>query len=135
LKSENLIIIPNKSIENALINKNIIMIVNDSENDDSSVDVLKNMAKALKMDFENDIHLQVLLDQEKYNISKLLRGQIVLIAFGIDASRLSLQIEEKLYKIFTLGESRIILTDKINTLDKPRKIKLWQLLQQVFPQN
>jgi hypothetical protein len=133
LKSENLIIIPNKITEILPSDKKIIMVINESENNDSFQDVLKNMAKALKMDFENHIYLLVLADEEKCNISQPIRAAKALISFGVDASRLSLQIEQKPYKIYTLGENRIIITDKISLLDKQRKMVLWQLLQQIFP--
>ena len=115
----------------------LIFVVADKNFEDDHEAMLKNIAKALNLNYDVDVELLKLKTEEKIKTGLLLKNSKSLVSFGLHPSSLCLNLDLKPYRILYLESSQIVFVEQISKIkdDKEKKMKLWAILQKMFPQN
>jgi len=93
--------------------------------------VLKAIIKAIKKDFEKDVLVLVLESGQSVSLSAQLQKFTDLIFFGVNPNRVNLNINAKMYKIFSFEKQILFISHPLTAIakDVEKKKILWSLLQ------
>jgi hypothetical protein len=113
-------------------NAKILILIEKEDGKEEYLTLLKNIIKALKMDFEKECELYILSENE--NIGSLCSQYANIIFFGIDLNHYEVNGIYKMHKIYEFGLGKYLLTHKLKdlTLDQQKKSQLWKVLQNMF---
>lgn len=124
--------IPQKQVNN-LPKKQVLIIIKSSENTPGNIDLLKNIIKALKIDFDTQVHV-IEMDENDMILKSIPDTFQQILLFGIEYSKLGFHLDSIHYKINQLVNFRVILSHGLNelTADQNKKGQLWKALQLMF---
>ncbi|MCX2478904.1 hypothetical protein OQY15_07360 [Pedobacter sp. MC2016-15] len=115
--------------------KNVLILVNDSENDVSSEsgrELLRNLVKAMQLT-ANDFALLNYFNYSHVKFEELSTffSSTLVLAFGVSPAQLGL-IDQPQHSIGTQGEIKLVFTGRLDLLsaDQEGKKKLWSSLKQ-----
>ena len=124
--------IPKMQVNN-LPKKQVLVFIKSEENEVKNIELLKNIIKALKIDFDEQVFLCELKD-ENYIIKYIPDTYTQLISFGIDFEKIGFHLDPTPYKIYKFEKYKVILSHSLNELntDQNKKGQLWKSLQLMF---
>lgn len=124
--------IPEKQVNN-LPKKQVLIIIKSSENHAGNLDLLKNIIKALKIDFDTQVHLLELEDSDML-LKSIPDSFHKILLFGIEYTKLGFHLDPIHYKINQLANFRMLMSHGLNDLsaDQNKKGQLWKALQLMF---
>jgi hypothetical protein len=113
--------------------KPIIVIMKSEDNKPYLLDLLKNIIKALKYNFEEDVYLHV-HDERSFLLKNIPNNCHYLLSFGVNFEEINLNINQTEYYIHKLDKIKIIYAPQLEELhkDQNKKSKLWKSLQLMF---
>lgn len=113
-------------------NAKVLLLIEKEDGKEEYLNLLKNIIKALKMDFDNDCELYILPENE--NIGSFCAQYQNIIFFGINLSSFEVNGIYKIHKIYEFGLGRYLQTYKLKDLsgDQVKKSQLWKVLQNMF---
>ncbi len=115
---------------------NVLVVLRDNDYNEEEAKLLKKIINATGTDFEKEIILLKLKDEESIYLFDVLTSLKVnqVIVFGLNSNALGLNLIPKKYEIFSVSGQNVLLSDSLNVLlkDEQSKKSLWQSLKIFF---
>jgi DNA polymerase III psi subunit len=116
--------------------KNVLVAVSSKDFNEKTEMLLKNILKAVSCNFPDDVTLILLKKDESICIKQLIDSykSKYLLAFGLSANKLSLNIEKKVNHVFHISSTQMLLSPSLQTLiqNRDKKVYLWNQLKKMF---
>ncbi|HPN72298.1 MAG TPA: hypothetical protein PLZ32_22405 [Saprospiraceae bacterium] len=95
---------------------------------------LAAISKAIKLTFDQDVAVVVLEKDQKISLGEALVKFDVVIYFGVNPEHTGLNIDAKLYRIFSMERVQLLIAHNLIDIagDKNKKLYLWKCLQMLF---
>lgn len=124
--------LPLQDIEN-LPDKPLLIIIEKGENSENLMNLLKNIIKALKIDFESSCHV---LEHPGSTIHLKNPGKALenILLFGVGYEAIGFHLKSEEFKIYTMDKFKLLLAPALSVLEKDqqKKATLWKWLQVMF---
>lgn len=136
--TQSVFIIPEIHADNVSISgpdtSSILCIVNAKEYGAPQENLLKKMMSAVNLSLESDVMLMNLDEGQIINPAMLQLDYRIIIVFGSDPARVSLNICYKPYHICPLDQRRALFCDALTVLEssQDKKKQLWEALKNLF---
>jgi hypothetical protein len=129
------IIIPLKETRIAASGKHTLIILQkDDYQNEVAQKTLGGIAKALGLNFENDIELFLFDKENPTNIASSLGNFKKVLIFGVNPKAIGLQMDAKIYKIFSFEAFSLLVAHPVTKIAEDIKTKqiLWKILQTMY---
>jgi hypothetical protein len=133
LKDE--VIVPLKSITFPKSEKSTLVVIQTEDYQNEVVQkTLAGIAKALGFSLENDFEIYLYEKNNPINLSASMINFKSVLVFGVNPKFLGLQIDAKVYKIFSFESFKLLIAHPLGTIANDIKTKqiLWKILQSMY---
>jgi hypothetical protein len=120
---------PYKKLE--ISTQHMLIVVDEKDYKPEVEGVLKAIITAIKKDFETDILVLILESGQSISLGAQLQKFTDLVFFGVNPTRVNLNINAKMYKIFSFEHQILFISHPLTSIakDVEKKKILWNLLQ------
>ena len=120
---------PYKGLE--ISTQHMLIVVDEKDYTAEEATVLRAIVKAIKKNFEQDVLVLVLGNEEYVSLGAQLQKFTDVVFFGVNPNRINLNINAKMYKIFSFEKQILFISHPLRTItnDVEKKKILWNLLQ------
>jgi len=121
--------------------KNTLIVINSSEENQEQIEFLKKILGAAKLDFENDILLLKITPKEGFSFISMRTkaadrfGDIDnMLVFGFGPTHFGLNLQVQKYQPFHFSKCGFLFADALSALEKDKNLKgaLWSGMQTLF---
>lgn len=133
LKDE--VIVPLKCVEFPKSEKSTLIVIQTEDYQNEIVQkTLVGIAKALGYSLENDFEIYQYEKNNHVNLSAAMINFKKVLIFGVNPKFLGLQMDAKIYKIFTFESFKLLIAHPLGTISNDIKTKqvLWKILQNMY---
>ena len=114
----------------------MIVIADETEQNDANIAFLEKIIAAIKYDFKQDTIYFFLQNDAKLTISELMAKHQIkdLLVFGIGNAQLGIYVHQKKYQPFYIQSVTYLFADNLTEIQGQKELKgaLWDALKKVF---
>lgn len=114
-----------------IADQHMLIVVDEKDYKPEVEEILKAIIKAIRKDFNNDVLLLILTSGQTISLGSQIQKFRDIVFFGVNPNRINLNINAKMYKIFTFENQVLFISHPLSLIakDVEKKKILWNLLQ------
>lgn len=112
----------------------LIILSNEDHSQEISQKTLAGIIKALALNSETDVELVTVEKSNPLNIGESMNLFKNILIFGINPKTIGLQMDAKVYKIYTFENFKMVIAHPLSFIANDLKTKqgLWKILQSMY---
>ena len=113
--------------------KQVSILISSNEKTNDNIQLLRNILKAIHLNYEEDIHLIQIEDHTDYMLNAYIHKYSPkhIILFGLKPNSLGLNMDIVLYRLTNINNAQWLFADPLNDISVNKSLKkaLWEALQ------